>query len=273
MDPLFIGGLVLALLAVVAATLIDGNSFGALVGPSSLVLVIFGSLGATLMSTRISELAALPKAAILALTGGGPPDPDPTVTQLAGLAEVIRREGMLALEAKMAEVDDPFLQRGVQLLVDGQDAEQIAEVLQIDISALDERHQRNIGFFKTLGGYAPTVGMLGTVIGLVNMLGNLSDPAQLGIGMALALLTTLYGVTFANLVFLPFATRLEKLNEVELSARDMTLDGILCLQAGMSPRLLVERLETYLPPAKRVGHAARAGGPTPIQGAPATEAA
>jgi chemotaxis protein MotA len=266
MDPLFLGGLLLALLAVVVATLIDGNSFGALVGPSSLVLVVFGSLGATLMSARLSELSSLPKAAVVALTGKGVPDVDEQVTQLAGLAEVVRKEGVLALEARMEDIDDAFLQRGIQLLVDGQDAEQIAEVLQIDIAALDERHQRGIGFFKTLGGYAPTVGMLGTVIGLVNMLGNLSDPAQLGIGMALALLTTLYGVAFANLVFLPFATKLEKLNELELSARDVVLDGVLCIQAGMSPRLLVERLETYLPPAQRVGHAARAGAPTPLPG-------
>lgn len=272
MDPLFLGGLVLALLAVIVATLMDGNSFGALIGPSSLVLVLFGSLGGALMGSRMKELSVLPKAMIIAVKGPVP-DPDATVTQLASLAEVVRREGMLALESKMEDIEDDFLGRGLQLLIDGQDADQIAEVLQIDIAALDERHQRTIGFFKSMGGYAPTVGMLGTVIGLVNMLGNLSDPAQLGIGMALALLTTLYGVAFANLVFLPFATRLDKLNDVELSFRDLTLDGILCLQAGLSPRLLVERLETYLAPSQRVGHAERSGGPTAIDGARQEEAA
>jgi chemotaxis protein MotA len=261
-DPLLLGGLVVSLLGIVVATLIDGNSFGALIGPSSVVLVVVGSLGATLMSARMPDLSKVPKALAVALRSPVP-DIDETITTIGRLAEVVRREGMLALEAKMEEVDDAFLRRGVQLLVDGQDAEQIAEVLQIEIAALDERHQIPISFFKALGGYAPTFGMLGTVIGLINMLGNLSDPAQLGIGMALALLTTLYGVAFANLVFLPIAGRLERLNAVELSALDVTLDGILCLQGGMSPRLLVERLETYLPPAQRVGHAERSG-PTPL---------
>lgn len=271
MDPLFLGGLVVALLAVVVSTVMDGNSFGALIGPSSLVLVLVGSLGAALMSTRLKELASLPKAAVVALKSPVP-DVDATVTTMGELADTVRREGVLALEAKLADLDDAFLRRGVLLLVDGQDADEIAEVLQIEIAALDERHQRGITFFKGMGGYAPTFGMMGTVIGLINMLGNLSDPQQLGIGMSLALLTTLYGVAFANLVFLPLAARLEKLNEVEMGAMDVAVDGILCLQGGMSPRLLVERLESYLPPGQRRGHAARAGGPTPVASVPAEAA-
>ena len=127
-----------------------------------------------------------------------------------------------------------------------------------------------IGFWKSLGGYAPTLGMLGTVIGLINMLGNLSDPAQLGAGMSLALLTTLYGVLFSNLVFLPVANRLENLNKAELAARDMALDGIVALQSGVSSRMLVERLETYLPAERRLGHQARSGG---VAAAPSAEAA
>jgi chemotaxis protein MotA len=256
MDPLLIGGLVLALLAVVVATLIDGNSMGLLIGPSSVVLVVFGSIGATLMSARLQELKDVPKSVLIAFKGEVP-DTDTTVTTLGKLADTARREGMLALEARLVEVEDPYLRSGLQYLVDGLDAEQITEMLQIDIAAVAERHQRNISFFKTLGGYSPTFGMLGTVIGLVNMLQNLTDPAQLGIGMALALLTTLYGVAFANLIWLPIANKLVKLNEIELSARDVALDGILCIQAGMSPRMLVERLESYLAPAQRIGHAAR----------------
>lgn len=260
MDPLLLGGLVLALLSVIISTIMDGNSFGVLIGPSSLVLVLLGSLGASLMSSRLQELKELPKALIVAVKGAVP-DTDSTVSTLAELADVARRDGMLALESRLEEVEDPYLRSGLQYLVDGMDAEQIAEMLQIDIGAVDERHRRNIAFFKTLGGFSPTFGMLGTVIGLVNMLQNLTDPAQLGIGMALALLTTLYGVAFANLLWLPIAGKLTRLNEIELAARDVALDGILCIQGGMSPRMLVERLESYLPPAQRVGHAARAAGP------------
>jgi chemotaxis protein MotA len=269
-DPLLIAGFVAAIVGIVVATLIDGNSFGVLIGPSSLVLVLLGSIGATLMAQRMPDLKSGVRALACAFKGRAP-DLDGTVTTLGQLADVARREGMLALETRLKDVEDPALRTGLQLMVDGLDADQLRDILSIDIAAVDERHQRNIGFFKSLGSYAPTFGMLGTVIGLVNMLQNLSDPSQLGIGMALALLTTLYGVAFANLVFLPIAARLTRLNEAELAARDLILDGILSIQSGMSPRLLVERLETYLPPEARVGHGARTG--TVPKVAPVQEAA
>lgn len=252
MDPLLIGGLVLSLLAIVASTIMDGNSFGPLIGPSSFVLVMFGSLGAAVMAYRLTDLSRIPKALIYALTGT-PPNPDAAVTQLARLADTARREGMLALEGRLEEVDDAFVRQGLQLVVDGLDAEQVREVLDIDIAAAEERHKLSIGFFRAVGAYCPTFGMIGTVIGLVNMLQNLSDPDQLGVGMALALLTTLYGVMLANMVFNPIAGRLDRLNAMEMAARDVALDGILSIQAGTSPRLLVERLEVYLPPAARIG--------------------
>ena len=252
MDPLFIGGLILSLLAIVVSTIMDGNSFGPLIGPSSFVLVFFGAVGAGLMAYRMADISRIPKALIYCFTGT-PPDASDAVTDLAKLADTARRDGMLALEGRLDEVQDPFLRQGLQLVVDGLDADAVREILDIDIAAVEERHKLSIDFFKTLGGYAPTFGMIGTVIGLVNMLQNLSDPDQLGIGMALALLTTLYGVMLANMVFMPIATRLERLNALELSARDVALDGILSIQAGTSPRLLVERLEVYLPPAARVG--------------------
>lgn len=253
MDPLFIGGLAAVLGAIVISTLMDGNSFGPLIGPSSFVLVFFGALGAGLMAFRKTDLGRLPKALIYCLKGS-PPDPSDAVTVLASLAQVARRDGMLALEEQLETIDDPYLASGLRYLVDGLDAERVRELLEIDIAALDDRHQAIIGFFKAVGGYAPTFGMVGTVIGLINMLGNLSDPEQLGLGMALALLTTLYGVLIANVMFNPVASRLERLNQLELAAREVVLDGILSIQAGMSPRLLVERLETYLAPAARLGH-------------------
>lgn len=256
MDPIYLGGLAVALLSIVVSMVMDGNSPGALVGPSSLVLVLFGSLGATLMAYRRQHVAVVPKS-FLAAIKNQPPALGDVVDALGPLADVARREGMLALEARIESIEDPFIKSGVQLLVDGLDTEQIQQTLEIEIAAVDERHQASIGFWKALGGYAPTLGMLGTVIGLINMLGNLSDPDQLGVGMSLALLTTLYGVLFSNLFFLPVANRLENLNKAELAARDMALDGILAMQAGVSSRMLVERLETYLPPSERRGYQAR----------------
>lgn len=259
MNPVVIGGLVVSLLGIVAATVMDGNSFGPLVGPSSIVLVLMGAIGASLMGYRLDELARIPTA-MLKVVDGSKPDLPRSIAQLAEMADVARREGMLALESRLDRIEDAFAQRGLQLIVDGLDADEIRDRLEIDIAAVDERHRLAIDFFKTMGKYAPTFGMIGTVIGLINMLGNLTSPEQLGSGMSVALLTTLYGVMFANLIFLPIATRLERLNESELASRDVVLDGVLSLQRGMAPRGLVERLETYLAPDERRGYQSRPAG-------------
>ena len=149
------------------------------------------------------------------------------------------------------------MKAGLQQIVDGADGDVVRDTLEIELSALDERHQPVIAFIKTMGGYAPTMGMIGTVVGLINMLGNLSDPSQLGLGMSVALLTTLYGVIFANLVFLPIAAKLARLHDLEVLYKEVVMDGILAVQAGASPRALVERLESYLVPSERIGHQER----------------
>jgi chemotaxis protein MotA len=259
-DPIFLGGLLLALLGIVVATLIDGNSLVPLLAPSSFLLVLLATLGAGVMAYRKSELLLMPKSAAKALRADVP-DMHQTITELGHLADTARRQGMLALEARAEGIDDRFLATGVQLLVDGADEDVVRETMEIEIAATDERHRKAIGFFKALGGYAPTFGMVGTVIGLINMLGNLEDPTQLGRGMALALLTTFYGVLLANLVFNPLATRLERLNEMELATLDVALDGLLTIRRGASPRNLVERLESYLPPSERIGVTDRLAAP------------
>ena len=252
MDPVFIAGLVITLLGILLAMLIDGNAIGPLIGPSAFVLVMSASIGAGIMAYRKTELSMMPRAWIKALRSK-PPEVQDTITELARLAELARREGMLALERKQAELDDRFLELGVQLLVDGVDEKVVRETLEIEMAATDERHRTAIDFFKGLAGYAPTFGMVGTVIGLINMLGNLEDPEQLGRGMALALLTTLYGVLIGNLLFNPVAARLERLNETEMAALEVAIDGILSIRSGASPRGVIERLESYLPPSDRIG--------------------
>lgn len=256
MNPLVIGGLLAALAGIVISTFMDGNSLGVLVGPSSLVLVFLGSLGAAVVSYDLAEVKRVPSALIRAFKGT-PADPDQAINTLLRMADVARREGLLALEKQLESVDDPFIRSGLQLIADGVEADTVRQMLEIDIAALDERHRSMYGFFESLGSYAPTFGMMGTVIGLINMLGNLSDPSQLGLGMSLALLTTLYGVLFANLLYLPIGARLKRLNARELAARDLALDALLSIQEGMSPRVLVDRLEAYLPLEKRVGYSVR----------------
>jgi chemotaxis protein MotA len=250
-------GIFLAIISIVLATVMDGNSFGALIGPSSLVLVVVGSIGVSFSGFQMADLKKVPKGIILSFTRKEP-DAGEAVNRLMRFAEVARKEGVLALEAQIEELDDPFMKIGLQQVVDGVDGEMVREVLDIEMQALDERHAPVIGFIKAMGGYAPTMGMIGTVVGLINMLGNLSDPEQLGLGMSVALLTTLYGVIFANLVFLPIAAKLQRLHDLEVAQKELVMDGILAVQAGASPRLLVERLEAYLVPEQRIGHAERA---------------
>ncbi len=252
-------GIIIAILSIIIATVMDGNSFGALIGPSSLFLVVVGSIGASLSGYQMADISRMPKGVIISFTGKDP-DPGAAVDQLMRFAEIARKEGVLALESQLETIEDEFMKTGLQAIVDGVDAEVVRDTLEIELQALDERHQPIIALIKTMGGYAPTMGMIGTVVGLINMLGNLSDPSQLGLGMSVALLTTLYGVIFANLVFLPVAAKLARLHELEVSYREIVLDGILAIQSGSSPRALVERLESYLSPTQRLGHQERAKG-------------
>jgi chemotaxis protein MotA len=271
MDPIIIGGLVLSLLSIVVSTIMDGNSFGPLIGPSSFVLVFFGAIGAGAMGTQLADVKRAPKGAITALKGKKFATSE-MVTDLAQLADIARREGVLALESKLDGIDDAFLRKGAQLILDGVDSDRVRETLDTSIDAVDARHQSVIAFFNAVGGYMPTFGMIGTVIGLINMLGNLSDPSQLGKGMSLALLTTLYGVMFANMLALPIAAKLGRLNVLELESMQVVLDGVLAIQAGMSPQMLVERLESYLEPAEQIGYQARIAAKTEAAAAPVAAA-
>lgn len=256
---LTIVGIVIVFISIVVSTVMDGNSFAPLVGPSSLVLVLLGSLGAGITGYETADVTGLIKSLMVAFTRK-PANGDGAVSVMMKMAEIARKEGVLALENQLSSIDDPFLKEGLQLVVDGMDPATVKAILDAQIDGVDIRHQVQISIWKGLGGYAPTMGMLGTVIGLINMLGNLSDPDQLGIGMSLALLTTLYGVLFANVVFLPVAGKLENLNAQELKTMELIVEGVSSIQNGASPRMLVERLEAWLDPARRIGYQARAKG-------------
>ena len=255
---LAIAGLVVILLAIVVSTVMDGNSFGPLIGPSSFVLVIFAAFGAAVVSSEIADVTGLPKAIVKALTDK-PKDLDGRVATYMELSEVVRREGHLALERHLESIDEPFLKYGLALVMDGADEQRLRNELDAYVTAVEDRHAAAPALLRKLAAYAPAFGMVGTVIGLINMLGNLSDPSQLGSGMALALLTTLYGSMFANIVFQPFAERLEKLHEAEMAVYAFDIDGICALQEGTTPRSLVEHLESLLPPAQRKGYDGRTG--------------
>jgi chemotaxis protein MotA len=248
-----IGGLVLILLAVVVSTVLDGNSFGPLISPSSFVLVFFATVGASAFAYELQDIANLPKVVVRAMKSSSY-DLSDRISMYMRLAESARREGLLALDSQLDDIDDAYVQYGLRLVTDGADETQLKEELDAYMGAIEERHAVPSAIFRKLASYAPGFGMVGTVIGLVNMLGNLSSPEELGAGMALALLTTLYGVVFANVVFQPLAERLEKLHAAEMSAMEFDTDAICALQSGTSPRALVAHLESLLPPGQRQGY-------------------
>jgi len=174
------------------------------------------------------------------------------VVELVGYAESARRDGLLALDEVTASIEDPFTKKGLQLVVDGTDPDLVADILEAENDAMRKRHSAAVQPFDKAGGYAPTMGIIGTVFGLVHVLGNLDQPATLGPMIAAAFIATLLGVASANVVFLPAGARLKQLSQEELHARSLIVEGILSIQAGDNPRVVQEKLITFVPPALRV---------------------
>jgi chemotaxis protein MotA len=243
-----IAGLALAVGAVLGSTLMEGGSLSALISPSALVLVIGGTIGATVISSGLKEVLGLPK--LLAQTlRARPYDLQATIDRLVRLAQKARREGLLSLESELAEIDDQFLARGLQMVVDGSDIEAVRSVLETDISFMERRHSIGFTIFETAGGYAPTMGIIGTVMGLIHVLTNLSDSAKLGAAIASAFLATFYGIFSANVFWLPIASQLKSKTQRETDERALCLEGILSIQSGDNPSTVRDKLAVFLPPS------------------------
>ena len=247
-------GLVLAFGALTGAVMIEGGSLRALMNASAAVIVFGGTFGATLLSMPLRttlSAANLFKHVLRAPTLSR----TEVITTVARFATIARKEGLLSLEAELASVEDPFLKKGIELVVDGTDSEMIREIMETEIACQAERHKDGAKLFTTLGGLAPTLGVTGTVMGLVNMMAEISDPGKMGPAIASAFLATLYGVGSANLVFLPTAAKLAARSQAERGVREMILEGLLALQAGETPIAIQQRLQSFLEPQAR----ARAG--------------
>jgi chemotaxis protein MotA len=242
-----IGGAIASLL--LAVILEGGNPMGLLNIPA-LLIIVGGTGGVTIASTRMDQVSKIPKLYGTAIKGSSL-EPHKAVQQMVGLAEKARREGLLSLENELESIDDDYTKKGIQLVVDGTDSELVTNILQSEIDGMSARHGENAKLFATAGGFAPTLGIIGTVLSLVHVLENLSNPGTLGHSIAGAFLATLYGVGSANLVFLPVSNKLKELSHEEVNYRNMLLDAVLAIQAGENPRMLGERLETFLPPSAR----------------------
>ena len=206
----------------------------------------------------VFRLPSLFVKAMTATSDGGPE----LVALFLRLAEKARRQGLLALEDEAAQIEDEFLNKGIMLVVDGTDPEVVRTVLEIDSAVLAERHKNGYELLEAMGGYSPTMGIIGTVMGLVSVLSDLSDVSKLGPAIAVAFIATLYGVGAANLVWLPLGSKLKRKSEQELGVREMMLEGILSIQAGDNPRIVQDKLAGYLAPGMRPQEdAARQGAP------------
>jgi len=255
MDIATISGLVLALTVIVVALIMDGGSPAELFAhPSSIILIFGGSLGATIITSPLKVVFKLPQYIMQAFTTRKF-DAKATIELLTKLADKARREGLLALEDDSKKITDKFLKKGIMMVVDGIDPEQVSAILETTVEQMRARHKHGIGFFTAAGAFAPTFGIIGTVMGLISVLKQLDNPGALGEAIAAAFLATLWGLLSANLIYLPIAGKLKSKDEEEARDRYMQLEGILSIQAGENPRIVRDKLSAYLSPSEVKGEA------------------
>ncbi len=240
-----------AIMIVFLATIMDGTSPMVMFKPAPMILIFGGSILASIAGVMRSDFKAI-KAAGKKVMKVDTVDPQKDLDTIIHLTEVARREGLLALEKAASDIDDPFFRKGIEMTVDGVDPEEIREILEAEIDGLEDRHKTGAKFFTDLGGFSPTLGIIGTVIGLVAVLGSLTNPGQLGPKIASAFTATLWGILMANLVWLPISNKLQRASSLELTSKRLILDGILAIQAGSSPRMVQARLQCYIAPKDRV---------------------
>ncbi|MGB0452678.1 MAG: motility protein A [Bacteriovoracaceae bacterium] len=247
MDIATVIGLVLCVGAVVGS-IFAGGDFAAFIDVPSLIVVGLGVIGATFIKWPLEVVKKVVGIAMKALFFS-PADPKATIEEIGNLAETARRESVFALEK--VPIDDPFLKKAMTLAADNRPPEVISSILQLEIDALVERHKVGSTLFGEIANDGPAFGMIGTLIGLVIMLGNLTDQAAIGPAMAVALLTTFYGACIANIVANPFKTKLETRSKMEVTKMSIIIAGTLGIVAGENPRLIKEKLGSFLPPAER----------------------
>ncbi|WP_334117171.1 MotA/TolQ/ExbB proton channel family protein [Ligilactobacillus sp.] len=250
MDIFLIIGLVLGAICIVMALVLKGASVAMLLNGEVFVIIFGGMIAAVLSSYTMADIKRLPKV-MKVLMSNAEPDLNGTIEKLVELSNLARREGLLALEAPVNELDDPFMKQGLELVVDGAEAEQIRDLMESEVDAMEARHHRMSGLFKTAGSTSPTLGVMGAAIGLIGALGNLSDINKLGPMIASAFVATIFGIFMGYLVMIPFATRLEAKNEEEVLLKTLIIEGIMDIQAGHSAKVIEQKLYAQIPPEKR----------------------
>lgn len=245
MDKISILGLFLGIIAIVGGQFLEGGHVASLAQPTALLIVLGGTMGAVMLQ---SPYATFARGMRMVGWVWYPPTIDypRLIKQIAGWSQISRREGLLALENSVGQIRDEFTRKGLQLLVDGTEPELLREVLEVEIGAYEEHMKLSARIWEAAGGYAPTIGILGAVLGLIQVMENLSDPSKLGAGIAVAFVATIYGVGLANLVFLPVANKLKAHINRLIVQREMIVDGLVGIANGDNPRIIESRLQGYV---------------------------
>jgi chemotaxis protein MotA len=242
-------GFLIALGCIGGSIVMEHGNLGSYINVSAGMIVFGGTFGIAFIAFPMSVVKRMPGLIRLAFKEPAA-DARQIVQQFVHLAGRARKEGLLALEQEVAAIEYPLLKKGISLVVDGTDPEVVKQVLEIDVMAREARHETGIGLFEGLGGYAPTLGIVGTVLGLVRILGNMSNAAELGPSIAVAFIATLYGIGSANIVWLPLASKLKRQSALEAEIDALVIDGVEAIQNGDNPRIVEDKLVGYLSPGK-----------------------
>ena len=245
MDKISVLGLVLGFVAIIGGQILEGGHIGSLSQPTALLIVLGGTMGAVMLQ---SPYATFMRGLGMVRWVWYPPVVDYVlmIKQISIWSQISRREGLLALENAINQLKDDFTRKGLQLLVDGAEPERLREVLEVEINTYEQEMKLSAKIWEAAGGYSPTIGILGAVLGLIHVMENLSDPSKLGAGIAVAFVATIYGVGLANLVFLPMANKLKAHINRLVMHREMIVDGLVGIANGDNPRIIESRLQGYV---------------------------
>jgi chemotaxis protein MotA len=255
-DPVTLIGFVVSMVALLAFMVMEGSDPTSLIFLPAIILVLVATFGAAMSSQTMSDLKKLPAWFKMSLMPAKVPPATTQIATLVTLAEKARKEGLLALEAQVKAIEDPFLKRGLQMGIDGTDPEELRSVLEAEISAMKAEDKVAAKFMNAMGGYAPTIGIVGCIVGLMNVMANLNEPASLGPKIAAAFVATLWGVMAANFWFLPMGAKILRVSELKAAQMELLVEGITEIQAGTSPRAVRLKLNSLIPPSELAKEAA-----------------
>jgi chemotaxis protein MotA len=250
MDITTIFGLLLGISAVLVSFLMEGGHISSLLQAPAMILVIFGTFGASIITTSFSQLTSLPKL-IKIILFEKKLNPQELIDLIYDLSQKSRKNGLLSLEKELNNIQDSFLKKAIQLAIDGFETNKIREILEIEVSYIEERHKVGAAFFQKLGGFSPTLGIIGTVLGLIHALANMESSESMAQSIAAAFIATLWGVALANLIYLPIADKLKVKHQDEALYLEIISEGVISLAMGDNPRVIRMKLLSFLLPDKR----------------------